>query len=257
MNTNRSTIRTIEILHLIADSSQQLTVTEISQALSIPKSTTHQIVQTLVELKMLETGRSKTFRLGIRFFELALPAFARMDLRREGQPILDSLSHSTGESVFMATYDGNEIVYLDQVMGPSLMRLSVNPGSRGPIHSTALGKAILAALDNDQVLEITGGGSLQAHTDFTIQNHEQLMGDLKRARSRGYAIDDRELLPDICCVAAPVIGSKDRPVAAISVVSHSSRMNAARIEKFGQMVRDAALNLSRRLGYQGKGLFNR
>ena len=139
MNTNRSTVRTIEILHLIADSHQQLTVTDISKVLEIPKSTTHQIVQTLVELKMLETSRSKTFRLGIRFFELALPAFARMDLRREGQPILENLSTETGESVFMATYDGNEVVYLDQVMGPSLMRLSVNPGSRGPIHSTALG----------------------------------------------------------------------------------------------------------------------
>ena len=203
MNANRSTIRTIEILHLIAESSQQLTITEISQALSIPKSTTHQIVQTLVDLKMLETGRAKTFRLGIHFFELALPAFARMDLRREGQPILDNLSHATGESVFMATYDDDEIVYLDQVMGPSLMRLSVNPGSRGPIHSTALGKAILAALDDKRVQEITGGGSLQAHTDFTIQTHEQLMEDLKSARARGYAVDDRELLPDICCGRRP------------------------------------------------------
>ena len=256
MSTNRSTVRTIEILHHIADSHQQLTITEISQALNIPKSTTHQIVQTLVDLKMLETSRSKTFRLGIRFFELALPAFANMDLRREGQPILEELSNDTGESVFMASYDGPEIVYLDQVMGNSLMRLSVNPGSRGPIHSTALGKAILAALPREKVIEITGGGDLDAHTEFTIQNHAQLMDDLDSARVRGYSIDDRELFPDICCVAAPVLDSSDEPVAAISIVSHSSRMNASRIERFGKMVHASALNLSRRMGYQKQTLFN-
>jgi DNA-binding IclR family transcriptional regulator len=256
MNTNRSTVRTIEILHYIAESTQQLTITELSQALDIPKSTTHQIVQTLVELKMLEVSRSKTFRLGIRFFELALPAFARMDLRREGQPILDELSDKTGESVFMASYDGPEIVYLDQVMGNSLMRLSVNPGSRGPIHSTALGKAILAAMPDDKILELTGGGSLETHTEFTIQNHEQLVADLRAARVRGYTIDDRELFPDICCVAAPVMGASEMPKAAISIVSHSSRMNASRIEKLGEMVHEAAVNLSRRMGFQGKRLFN-
>ena len=255
MNTNRSTVRTIEILQLIANSSQELTITEISQALKIPKSTTHQILNTLTGLLILEHRRSKTYRLGIRFFELALPAFARMDLRREGLPILEDLSAKAGESVFMATYDGSDIVYLDQVMGPSLLRLSINPGARGPIHGTALGKAILASLPDDKVVEITGGGSLEPLTEFTIRSHDQLVADLKNIRARGYAIDDRELLPDIACVAAPIYGSADEPVAAISIVSHASRINAARLEHLGKMVQVAALNLSRRLGFCGEKLF--
>ena len=82
------------------------------------------------------------------------------------------------------------------------------------------------------------------------------MEDLNSTRVRGYSIDDRELFPDICCVAAPVIGSANEPVAAISVVAHSSRMNTNRIEKLGQMVQQAAMNLSRRLGYQGRELYN-
>ncbi len=255
MNTNRSTIRTIEILHHIADSPEQLTVTEISQALKIPKSTTHQIIQTLTGLKILEISRAKTFKLGIRFFEIALPTFSRMDLRREGQSILEDLSANTGETVFMAGFDGSEIVYLDQVMGSSLLRLSVNPGSRGPIHSTALGKAILASLPDGKVAGIVNDSDLKTYTEFTIHNLEMLMKDLSGTRSRGYSIDDRELLPDICCVAAPVVDASNGPVAAISIASHSSRMNASRIEHFGQMVQDSALNLSRRLGYQGKTLF--
>ncbi len=256
MNTNKSTVRTIEILHLIAGSSQPLTITEISQALKIPKSTTHQIIQTLFELRILEISKSKTYRLGIRFFELALPAFARMDLRREAEPILEDLSSKSGESVFMATYDGNEIVYLDQVMGPSLLRLSVNPGTRGPIYCTALGKAILAALPDDRAAEIIGEEPLERFTDFTIRSREQLMTDLKNTRKRGFAIDDRELFPDISCLAAPVLGSTGEPTAAISIVSHSSRMNSSRIEKLGALLQEAVLNLSRRLGFMGHNLFN-
>ena len=256
MKTNKSTVRTIEILHLIAGGSQPLTITEISQTLKIPKSTTHQIIQTLFELRILEISKSKTYRLGIRFFELALPAFARMDLRREAESILEDLSSKSGESVFMATYDGNEIVYLDQVMGPSLLRLSVNPGTRGPIHCTALGKAILAALPDDKVTEIIGQKPLERFTDFTIQSHEQLMADLKNPRKRGFSIDDRELFPDISCIAAPVFGSTGEPAAAISIVSHSSRMNSSRIEKLGALLQEAVLNLSRRLGFQRPKLFN-
>jgi DNA-binding IclR family transcriptional regulator len=256
MNINKSTVRTIEILHLIANSSQPLTITEISQTLKIPKSTTHQILQTLFELRILELGKSKTYRLGIRFFELALPAFARMDLRREAESILEGLSSKSGESVFMATYDGAEIVYLDQVMGPSMLRLSVNPGSRGPMYCTALGKAILAALPDDTVLEIITEESLKRFTDFTIQSREQLLADLKKTRKRGFAIDDRELFADISCIAAPVFGSTGEPTAAISIVSHSSRMNTSRIEQLGTLLQEAVLNLSRRLGYQGPKIFN-
>jgi len=255
MNKNRSTVRTIEILHLIASSPDALTITEVSQVLGIPKSTTHQIIQTLHDLRMLENSRSKTFRLGIRFFEMALPAFANMDLRREAKSILEDLSLKTGESVFMATHDGNEIVYLDQVMGPSLMRLSVNPGTRGPIHCTALGKAILASFPDEKVSEIIGGKNLERFTDFTIQSYEQLLNDLRKTRARGFAIDDRELFPDISCIAAPVLGSAGGAEAAISIVSHSSRMNANRIEQLGVLLQEEVLNLSRRLGFEGHKLF--
>jgi len=255
MNTNKSTVRTIEILHLIAASQKHLTVTEVSQALKIPKSTTYQILQTLVELRILENSNSKTYQLGIRFFEISLPAFARMDLRREAQPILEELSARTGETVFMATHDSGEIVYLDQVMGPSLLRLSVNPGTRGPIHCTALGKAILAAMPEERVAEITGGGELPTCTEFTLCSHQDLMADLKSTRTRGYAVDDRELLPDISCVAAPVYGAKGEVLAAISIVGHSSRMNSGRLETLGGFVREAALKLSLRLGYQDRRLF--
>jgi DNA-binding IclR family transcriptional regulator len=256
MNTNRSTVRTIEIMHLIASSSNELTITEISHTLNIPKSTTHQIIQTLQELKILENSKPKTFRLGIRFFEMALPAFARMDLRREAESILEDLSAKTGESVFMATHDGDQIVYLDQVMGPSLLRLSVNPGTRGPIHCTALGKAILASFPNEKVTEILGKKRLERFTDFTIQNHEQLINDLNKTRVRGFAIDDRELFPDISCIAAPVLRSAGEPAAAISIVSHSSRMNSSRIEELGVLLQEAVLNLSRRLGFEGQKLFD-
>jgi DNA-binding IclR family transcriptional regulator len=82
------------------------------------------------------------------------------------------------------------------------------------------------------------------------------MTDLRNTRKRGFAIDDRELFPDISCIAAPVFRSTGEPAAAISIVSHSSRMNSSRIEKLGALLQEAVLNLSRRLGFQGHKLFH-
>lgn len=124
------------------------------------------------------------------------------------------------------------------------------------MYCTALGKAILAALPDVTVLEIIAEKSLKRFTDFTIQSREQLLADLKKTRKRGFAIDDRELFADISCIAAPVFGSTGEPTAAISIVSHSSRMNTSRIEQLGTLLQDAVLNLSRRLGYQGPKIFN-
>jgi len=255
MKENTASIRTIQILHLVAASQHGLTITEISQALKIPKSTTYQILHTLAGIKVLEVNRDKTFHPGIRFYEIALPTLDHMDLRREGQSILESLGAQSGETVFMATHDAGEVVYLDQVEGPSMLRLSVSRGSRGPMHCTALGKAILAALDEAEVRRIIGNGKLPAETEFTITDYDRLMADLKAARERGFAVDQRELQPDISCVAAPVYDASGAPVAALSIASHTSKMTPERINVLGEYVWEAALNLSRRLGFQGPRLF--
>lgn len=249
MNINNSTVRTIEILNLISTHPKQLTVTQISQSLKIPKSTAHQILQTLVALKVLETGSDKTFRLGIRFFEIALPSFDRMDLRRAARPIMEELSQKVGETVFLATHDAGEIIYLHQVEGPTMLRLSVTIGTRAPMHCNALGKAILAALPEGQVRKITGGGTLRPEAEFTLTDHDQLMADLRATRKRGYAIDNQELQTDISCVGAPVYNSSGYPVGALSVAGHSASMSGERLKGCGKNVKEAALFLSRRLGF--------
>ncbi|MCG8377102.1 MAG: IclR family transcriptional regulator [Chlorobiales bacterium] len=252
MKLNKSTLKTIDILNLVATGSQGLTITEISQQLAIPKSTTYQILQTLVEAGILEVDRNKTFRFGLRFYEIALPACDQMDLRREARPIMEDLCTKTGESIHMATHDKGQIVYLEQVEGPALLRISAILGSRGPMHCTAMGKAILAGLPEEEVRGITGGGDLPLETANTIRTHDELLEDLREVRYRGYAIDEEELLPDIACVAAPIF-SRDEigPIAAVTIVGHHSRMPSNRIAFLGKQVIEAALKISRRLGYKG------
>lgn len=255
MNVNNSTVRTIQILHLISNQTRPLTITEISQTLGIPKSTTYQILQTLVNIKVLEIDGNKTFRLGIRFYEIALPSFNRMDLKREAGSIMEELRDRSGETVFLAAHDADGIIYLDQVEGPTMLRLSVTLGTRGPFHCTALGKAILAALSDDRILEITGGGALPPETKFTLTNHDRLMDDLRATRLRGFAVDNQELQEDISCVGAPVYNAKNEPVGALSIAGHSSRINGRALDQLGKLVRDAALRLSLRLGYGNRSLY--
>lgn len=255
MNMNKSSIRTIEILHSIAANPSQLTLTEISRRLNIPKSTTYQILMTLVSLKVLEIDKDKTFRLGIRFFEIALPSFDRMDLRRVARPIMEELSKDVGETVFLATHDAGEIIYLHQVEGPTRLRLSVTIGTRGPMHCTALGKAILAALPEHRVRQITGGGALTAETRFTLKTHASLLEDLRGTRARGYAIDISELQDDIACVGAPLYDSSSYPIGALSVAGPVSSFNGERLKWIGEQLQAAALGLSRRLGFGKEALY--
>ena len=207
MKLNKSTLRTIDIINLVATTNQGLTITEISQQLGIPKSTTYQILQTLVEAKILEVDRDKTFKFGLRFYEIALPACGQMDLRREARPIMEDLCTKTGESIHLATWDSGQIVYLEQVEGPALMRISAILGSRGPMHCTAMGKAILAGLPEEEVRAITGGGDLPGETVNTIRTYEELMENLREVRYRGYASTERN-----SCRTSPVWPRPSSPV---------------------------------------------
>ncbi|MBW2617972.1 MAG: IclR family transcriptional regulator [Deltaproteobacteria bacterium] len=252
---NKSAARTIEILHLISTQKKRLTITEISRALEIPKSTTHQLLQTLVQLKVLDVDENKTYQLGVRFLEIALPWLTRMDLRKEARPIMEEVCSKSGETIFLATHEGGDIVYLEQIEGTSMLKTSVSLGSRLPMNCTGLGKSLLAVLPEEKVREMMGL-KLRTKTEFSHRRLEDLLADLGAVRVRGYAIDNQEAAIDIHCVAAPIHNHNGEPTGAMSIASPSMKMTEERQKRFGRLITEAALLLSRRLGYMGEKLFH-
>lgn len=255
---NRAASRALDILKLISENDESLTITKISQALDIPKSTTYELLYTLLEKRFLEMDNEKlkTFRLGLETFKIGSAFLNKADIYHESRSWLEKLMQACGETVFLAVQDSGELVYINKVEGNSLVRTTAILGSRKPMHCTGLGKALLAAYPCESVKNIVGEGALLTITKHTIKNYDDLMLDLEQIRKRGYSIDAMESQLDVSCVAVPVYDGESRPIAAISIASLSSRMNEDRITYLSNLVVDAALNISRRLGFsEGKLYF--
>lgn len=257
MKTNKSASRAIDIIDLISKQDKPMTISEISHTLGIPKSSTFELLYTLVEKDYLqiEDENLKTFKLGIKLFQAGTAYLKKMDLNREARPLLEDMMKKSGETAFLAVEVNGMTVYLDKVEGSSSTRTTSVLGSSNPMYCTGLGKALLAAYPEDRIREITGGGKLLPVTEHTIKCYEDLMADLESVRKRGYSIDDRENEEDVFCVAAPIYDRSGKPIAAISIASLASKINSSRLELFGSLVKTTALEISRRLGYIGEKLY--
>ena len=259
MRINKSAARTIDILELFSKKGKPLTLTEISKTLGIPKTSAFDIIYTLLDKNILEYNNKqfKTFQIGLRLFEITLLALGKTDLHRVSRPYLDQLLEKTGETIYLAVENNGEVVYLDKAEGTSAVRFAAELGTRRPIYCTGLGKAILATHTDTKVREIIKRNRLTPFTENTITTYNELLEELEAIRERGYAIDNQECVKDIFCVAAPIYGTSDKPIAAISIATNASSMDARKLEKLSVLISENALKISRRLGFAGDKLFFR
>ena len=124
------------------------------------------------------------------------------------------------------------------------MRLVSRVGSRVPLHSTGLGKAILATMDWSKAQKLLESTELVPRTDSTLVTLPALEAELGRITARGYAIDDGENEPGVHCVACAIPAPAVGPVAAVSISGPSARIPKSRFAELGRLVNDAAAGLS-------------
>lgn len=240
------------MLELVAKKDTPITMTEICRELGLPKSSAFELVYTLVDKGFLEYADTnlRTFKLGIRLFQVGVSYLAKTSLHAEAKTILERLMLASGMTVFLAVEHQGRLVYLDKIEPPNQsIRIDVHLGSSNPMHCTGLGKALLAAYGDETVRQMIGTGSLPMKTACSIASYDKLAEELKKIRARGYAIDNMENELNIVCLAAPIYDRANKPVAAISVRSLASEIDQTRIETLSGLVTHSALEISQRLGY--------
>jgi len=259
MKENKAVSRAVDIITVIAEQPDSMTITEISRRLGLPKSTTFELLQTLNGKGYVEVDnyKLKTYKLGIRLFQAGITYLEKTDLRTAARPLLEAMMIKSGETAFLVTASNGKVVYLDKVESTSSVKTSSTLGSMNPMHCTGVGKALLAAYPDSQVCEILESMPLNTKTPYTITDFTVLQEDLKNTRTRGFAIDNRESELEVFCVAAPVYDSMSRAIAAISIAGLATRMleNTGRVNALGILVADTALAISKRLGFRGPKLF--
>ncbi len=201
-------LRALDILDVF-DGSRELSLNEISQRTGLNKSRCFRLLHTLASRKYVErVGKDEGeggYRLGSQPFERA--AGARRDVREIAHPYLVRLRDQFNETVNLGLIHSGEILYVDLVESQRPFRMSAMVGSRMPVESTAMGKAILACLTKEAVRGLLAGHSVR----------RALPAELEQVRQRGHAIDNEENERGVACIGTAIHDGEGAPVAAISM----------------------------------------
>src|SRR5207253_3794115 len=191
----KSADRTLDILDLLAGEPRGLTISEISIRLSFARSSTHGLVHTLESRGYLSQDGGRRYQLGARLVQLGLNAGDRLELRSVARRSLERLVAATHDTAMLAVPAHGELLYVDKVLSDARdVRTDPRVASRRPLHCSSLGKALLAALDDESVLTIVEAMGLEQVTEYSLADRDELLADLALTRRRGYAVDRQEAL---------------------------------------------------------------
>lgn len=253
----KSVARTIDLLLLFVNTRRYLTLQDISELMDLPKSSTFELVNTMVEKGILElknTGR-KAYGLSLMTYEIGAVAVEDLGVTDIARPYLQELNRLTSGTVFLGVEDRGSIIYVERAEDHSLIKAEAKLGSRRDLHSTSLGKAVLYAHTDEEILQILGPEPYPANTPLTRTTAAQILEDARQSRTRGYSIDDREDTLKMYCIGSVLRNHRNAPIAAISVASLVNLMTDQKKAYIAQKIKETALTISKKLGFSGEFLY--
>lgn len=245
---NQSVTRAIDILNLLAETAEPLGVREIARRFAIPPSNVQRLIKTLARAGFLEqTGDTLRYRIGYRAFQVGNAFIEQNSLYTAVMPELYNLAnnHIAG---FLGVLRDRSVVYLATVQSEGTVSINHRPGSRTHLHSTAMGKALLAEMSDDAIKALLGTKPLAQLTPRTKVALPQLMKDIESIRRLGYATSEEENRQGFFSVGAVVRDVSDNAIAVLSGAVLSSIVKTNERAAIARQVLEAAQNASRKLG---------
>jgi IclR family acetate operon transcriptional repressor len=241
--------RALSIMKAIAAASEGATLTEIARATNLASSTVHRLLSTLQQDRFAQfRTEGARWQVGVDAFTVGSAFVGVRDIAKGARPLLRRLMEESGETANLAILNGDMAVYMDQVESRQTMRAICKPGGRAVLHSTSLGKSMLAAMRPEEVNRILTVRGMARFTRNTIDTPANMAVHLAEVRTTGYAIDDEESSPGLRCVAAAVLNEHSEPIGAISISGPAIRVARERLPQLGSLVRSIASELMLELG---------
>ncbi len=245
--------RAFAILEEVARNREGINLADLSKAVGLHNSTTFHLVKTMAQLGYISHVRdSKRYRIGSRLFTLAAGALEENSFLQLATPVLETLTRESGEAAHFAIRSGNDIVVIARTAGSGLLQMVDRSGGRRPAHATALGKVLLAALNDAQIRQFLGPDPLRRFTAKTIVEREALLREIDEVRRKGIAYDDGEFDSEIRCVAVPVHDFAGRVAGAVGISGAVWRLSLQSLQDKVRQVREAARLVSAQLGHDEK-----
>lgn len=228
--------RALDLLEVLAARGGQLPVGEVAATAGLPVPTTHRLLRTLVDRGYVHQTPDRRYALGARLVPLGTLAGSLVGV--EAEVVLSRLVDELGETANLAMLSGSRAQYVAQVPGRHTMRMFTEVGRRVDLHSTGVGKALLARLDDAQALELVRRVGLARVTDHTLVSEADLLADLARVREVGYALDEQEQEIGVRCVAVAV--GEPLPWLALSVSGPLTRMSDELVARAVPLLREGS-----------------
>jgi DNA-binding IclR family transcriptional regulator len=243
--------RALSVIEFLADHSPEaIGVSTVARELDLPKAVAHRILKELASNGFISFDESiKRYRLGAGALTVGLAALRGIDVPAVANRHMRRLVDATGETATLSIRQGWARVYIDQILSPHEIRMSVSLGSRHPLFAGSSSKAILAALPDEEVEEYLAGHTLDPLTASTITSIKRLRTDLANVRQTGYALSLGERQSGAASVAAPIMLASGEVFGSLSLCGPADRFPEARLTEYGEMIARAARDISAELGY--------
>jgi DNA-binding IclR family transcriptional regulator len=241
--------KAIQVMNLFTASEPRLTVTEVSRRLNMPKSTAHSLLVTLLSEGFIEKVDHDSYALGTAVIMLTQKVRVNVELRDRAAPHLRELADQCQESVYLALRHEDSVLYLYAVESSRRLIARTAVGDCAHLHSTGVGKAILAQLPEHEVDEILARKGLPAVTRHTITDAAHLRVVLNDTRDRGYSFDNQENELRNYCIGTAIFDNSGHVVGACSIAGTDPEIIDGRVPELSDWLLKTAFAISRNLGF--------
>ena len=242
-----SVTKALRILECFTTATPEMTLTQLSRELDMPKSTLLNLLRTLEEAGYVyRTRQSQSYRLGFKIMELSYSMRSAFPIVQFALPLMEEMQLATGEFIYLTTHINGRVLYLECVY-PRKRTVGYSiTGKTLPMHCTGCGKAMLSLFTTEQVDSVIRTWGLERKTLNTITDRNALLRELESSRIRGYALDQEEETPGVKCIAMPVRASDGSAAGAISISGPVYSMTDDQMSKYIKLLSDITSILATR-----------
>ena len=246
---NQSLARGLGILALLAQEGGEMGIRDIGRRLDISTSIVHRLVRTLSETGFVEqNAATQRYRIGFKAFDVGNSYLRFHNLESLAAAELSKLANEHQLNAFLGVIQGDAAVYLITMQSSAPITIRSVPGTRAPLHTTAIAKAIMADWPDDAILNLLGQRRLEAVTPHTRTDPQEILKDIRAARRKGYAVSDQEYVEGVLTIGASIRDRSGLTIAAISGAVPRHLYRNSDIGRIGNLVMQAADRISAALG---------
>lgn len=237
--------KALTLLSLLGDYPHGEQLARLSRATGYPLTTTHRLLLSLIRHGYVEYDEvSRRYSLGLRVFELGQRVSRARGFAGVALPVMEKITRETSEQTLMSVLDGHEQVFIHSVLGSQRMQITGQPGARGPLHCTAMGKVLVAFQSDVERERLLTELSLPRLTPRTIVDRPEFRTEIDRVRAKGYGTTDEEHETGILAAAVPIFRPNGDITAALALVAPAYRSSLDDLIRFVPVLQDAARELT-------------